>query len=40
MSARSVPTLSRVTSSPTRSAISSRSSGSLLTGVNATGVRA
>ena len=40
MSSRSVPMLSRVTSSPTRSAISSRSSGSLLTGVNATGVRA
>ena len=40
MSSRSVATLSRVTSSPTRSATSSRSSGSLLTGVNASGVRA
>ena len=33
MSSRSVPMLSRVTSSPTRSVISSRSSGSLLSGV-------
>ena len=40
MSARSVAELSRVTSSPTRSATSSRSSGSLLNGVNASGVRA
>ena len=38
MSSRSVPMLSRVTSSPTRSVISSRSSASLLTGVKATGV--
>ena len=38
MSSRSVPMLSRVTSSPTRSATSSRSSSSLLIGVNVTGV--
>ena len=40
MSSRSVPMLSRVTSSPTRSATSSRSSSSLLSGVNVSGVRA
>ena len=38
MSSRSVDTLSRVISSPTRSQISRRSSGSLLSGVNVTGV--
>jgi hypothetical protein len=40
MSSRSVAMLARVTSSPTRSQISSRSSGSLLSGVNETGVLA
>ena len=40
MSSRSVATLSRVTSSPTRSAISRRSSASDFSGVNVTGVRA
>ena len=39
LSSRSVIMLSRVTSSPTRSQSSRRSSGSLLSGVKATGVR-
>ena len=40
MSSRSVAMLARVTGSPTRSAISMRSSASLFTGVKRTGVRA
>ena len=40
MSSRSVRMLSRVASSPTRSAISSRISGSDFSGVTVTGVRA
>ena len=40
MSLRSVAKLSRVGASPTRSAINSRSNGSLFRGVNEIGVRA